>query len=326
MVFNKIKEKMLSKSDMYNFYKAEYESDATKKIERMERLLNAHQDYLNNLFIFHEFEPTPYLAKMRQLSYELLDFMDNVCKKYDLEWWIDYGTLLGAVRHGDFVPWDDDLDCGMMRNDYNKLIEVIPKEVEENNLDKVVCAFKLDRGVNKTKRWYQIRYLYPGYRNTFTTLDVFPYDYVKDYQGNDFSEEYYDCIRKYYTYPTDYDMSVYMEEVFEKLNLTLDETEYLIGGVENVRGKVPKVTMYPHKVFHKDEIFPIKRLPFGNTECPVPNETIPYTMDIYGKNYLKIPKKIRDHKRLNWFIGEENILDKLQEGIDKLQKANENYK
>lgn len=325
MVLNNFKEKLLGKSDMYNFYKNEYESKNQKKLDNIERLVNTHQDFLNNLFIFHEFEPTPYLKAMRTLSYEMLKFMDNVCKKYDLEWWVDYGTLLGAVRHRDFVPWDDDLDSGMMRKDYNKLIEVIPKEVKDNGLDKVVTEFKLDRGVNKTKRWFQIRYHYPGFRNTFTTLDVFPYDYVNDYRGQDFSEEFYDCIRKYYTYPTDYDMSVYMEEVFEKLNLTLEREDYLIAGVENVRGKVPKVTMYPHKVFDRSDIFPIKRLPFGDCEVPVPNETIKYVKDIYGNNYLRVPKKIRDHKRLNTFVKEENILEMLDEGITKLSRANENF-
>lgn len=290
----------------------------------MERMLDVHQNFLNNLFIFHEFKPTPYLASMRELSYELLKFMDNICKKYELEWWLDYGTLLGAVRHGDFVPWDDDLDTGMMRKDYNKLIEVVPREIEENNLEKVLGAYKLDRTDIQTKRWYQIRYQYPGFKNTFTTLDIFPYDYIKDYNNEDIMEDFYDCIRKYYTYPKDHDMSGYMEEVFEKLNLTLDRDDYIIPGVENVRGKIPRVTMYKYKIFETTDVFPLKKTAFGKYELPIPNNSTDYLKYIYGNNYLRIPKKIRDHKRLNRFIQEENILEMLQEGIDMLQKANEN--
>ena len=325
MAFNKITDKLLSKSNSYNFYKEQYESDFNKRILEIERMLDVHQEFLNNLFIYHEFEPTPYLAGMRNLSYELLKFVENVCKKYELEWWIDYGTLLGAVRHGDFVPWDDDLDSGMMREDYNKFIDIIPKEIEENNLEKVIAAYKLDRTDIQTKRWYQVRYQYPGFKNTFTTVDIFPYDYIKNYNNEDIKDDYYDCIRNYYNYPKDHDMSDYMQEVFEKLNLTLDRDEYIIAGVENVRGRgIPRVTMYPYKIFETKELFPLKKTNFGKYDYPVPNDSVTYLKNIYGNNYLMIPKKVRDHKRLNRFIQEENILEMLQEGIDMLQKANEN--
>lgn len=57
----------------------------------------------------------------------LLHFME-VCEKYKLKYWADAGTLLGAVRHSGFIPWDDDIDMVMFRDDYDKLVEVAPKE------------------------------------------------------------------------------------------------------------------------------------------------------------------------------------------------------
>ncbi len=53
----------------------------------------------------------------------LLDEIDRVCKKLHLTYYLIAGTLLGAVRHGGFIPWDVDLDIAMPRNDYQKLKE-----------------------------------------------------------------------------------------------------------------------------------------------------------------------------------------------------------
>ena len=88
-----------------------------EEFDKLEELVNTQHDYLNNIYVFHDLERTPYMELMRTISYELLKFFDNICKKYDLEYWLDFGTLLGAVRHEDFIPWDDDLDVGMLRED-----------------------------------------------------------------------------------------------------------------------------------------------------------------------------------------------------------------
>lgn len=61
----------------------------------------------------------------------ILEELDRVCKKYNLRYLAEYGTLLGAVRHKGFIPWDDDIDLVMYRDDYNKLLSIADEEFKE---------------------------------------------------------------------------------------------------------------------------------------------------------------------------------------------------
>lgn len=62
---------------------------------------------------------------------EVLAVIDDVCKKHDIHYYAAFGTLLGAVRHKGFIPWDDDIDLCMLRDDYDRFIQVAPDSLEE---------------------------------------------------------------------------------------------------------------------------------------------------------------------------------------------------
>jgi lipopolysaccharide cholinephosphotransferase len=65
------------------------------------------------------------LSRFRQVTLDLLDIVTGLCAKHDILYWIDTGTLLGARRHGGFIPWDDDLDMCLFYSDYVRLIAIL---------------------------------------------------------------------------------------------------------------------------------------------------------------------------------------------------------
>lgn len=71
------------------------------------------------------------LEKLHGVQLEMLEEFIKVCEKYDLTYFAIYGTAIGAVRHQGFIPWDDDIDVGMLREDYNKFLEVFEEELGE---------------------------------------------------------------------------------------------------------------------------------------------------------------------------------------------------
>jgi lipopolysaccharide cholinephosphotransferase len=75
------------------------------------------------------------LDEIKKMQFELLIKFDEICKKYELTYYLEFGTLLGSVRHKGFIPWDDDIDVGMPREDYEKLNVLIGNTLIENRYE-----------------------------------------------------------------------------------------------------------------------------------------------------------------------------------------------
>ena len=71
------------------------------------------------------------LRKAQLKMLEILIAIDGVCRSHNIKYWLGYGTLLGAIRHNGFIPWDDDCDICMMREDFEKFSEFVG-ELPEN--------------------------------------------------------------------------------------------------------------------------------------------------------------------------------------------------
>ena len=115
---------------------------------------------------------------------EVLDEIRRICQANNIRYFADWGTLLGAVRHQGFVPWDDDLDICMLRDDYNRFLEIAPGQLSsyfelkslynDPTHDNVKCRVITGRSMNFS----------PEYLNRFhecpyiVGVDIFPVDYI----------------------------------------------------------------------------------------------------------------------------------------------------
>jgi lipopolysaccharide cholinephosphotransferase len=141
-----------------------------------------------NGFLDGEIRDGFYVEKMMKrnwaCSIKMLAEIDRICKVYNLKYFADWGTLLGAARHKGFIPWDDDIDLAMLRDDYEIFNKVAKYEFPEgweilnmhnegqwhDIFDHVVTG----RSVRYDKEHLDEYYGFPYVAG----VDIFPYDYV----------------------------------------------------------------------------------------------------------------------------------------------------
>ena len=85
------------------------------------------------------------LRKAQCRMLEMLSFLNEICEKHDIEYFIAFGTLLGAYRHGGFIPWDDDIDVYVSAKDIKKLKKII----NNGNYSYIVQSHDNDKGFVK---------------------------------------------------------------------------------------------------------------------------------------------------------------------------------
>ncbi len=73
--------------------------------------------------LIHFLKQRNLLRLVQTANLGLLKILDKLCKENNITYWLDFGTLLGAKRHKGFIPWDDDVDIGMPREDYERFFQ-----------------------------------------------------------------------------------------------------------------------------------------------------------------------------------------------------------
>lgn len=119
------------------------------------------------------------LRRVQLTQLEILREVDRVCRENDIRWFLCCGTLLGAVRHQGFIPWDDDLDIGMLRQDYEKFCRLAPEKMDQR-----FCVqswytepdYPLPFGKVRMRNTVYVEAKSKIFRENGFYIDVFPFD------------------------------------------------------------------------------------------------------------------------------------------------------
>ena len=254
--------------------------------------------------------------KINLLIYK--DFAD-LCKRHDINYFAISGTAIGALRHKGFIPWDDDIDIAMLRDDYERFVEYAQKELS----DKYYLM-----GPEFKKKYYNLKpHLVlkntvfvtneawsSGYRPGFF-LDLFIYDNIPEdaHRLNKFHRQ---C--KLYTVLW-FAYHVHFEKLLETQSSLAGKFKYLISFIlgsilriipgsedriwkrydtisKKYRGKTKRYSALSdygmtYMYVDQDEIFPLVEMPFENTSVKLVHEYKKQVSRHMGEDYMQIPPK-----------------------------------
>jgi lipopolysaccharide cholinephosphotransferase len=261
----------------------------------------------------NDFYVEPMMKRCWAAQMEVLAVIDDICQQYNLHYFAEFGTLLGAVRHQGYIPWDDDFDLGMLREDmvrFQKIApEVLPEGFElinyntEEDWDMILIRVMNGKHISiddeHLKRFHGCPFA--------VGIDIFPIDYIPDNPAD--YELQLNLLSMLYAAKNAYEEQdfglanarYYAVQVEKALNVTLDENKNmsnqlirLIDAVSAMYGPQESSTMgIPLRALYAgDQRLPkecyttLVLQPFENTQIPIP---LGYheILTCYYKDYMK---------------------------------------
>ncbi|CAH1547083.1 LicD family protein [Vibrio harveyi] len=253
-----------------------------------------------------EFVDAKTLRKAQLEMLKILIHVDRVCQENNIDYWLDAGTLLGAVRHGGFIPWDDDIDICMRRSDFNKFLELKSEFTDKLYVQLNCGVYK--NGNNPCKiRLKDTKFVELSDSNINISnddngifVDIFPVDkfsqkkYVRKIQRLPSVLFYLKFSTKFIKHKNN------LRKIISKASFLIPwvvvnavhkmvvnysekiETDYQLGfGVETLLG-------YLGHTEEKD-LYPLKKLSFEGYDFYVPNAYQKWLRVRYGEDYMVLP-------------------------------------
>lgn len=247
------------------------------------------------------------IDELKSIELEMLKFIDEVCKKEGLRYFLCGGTLLGAVRHHGFIPWDDDIDIFMPRPDYEKIIELTKDSKKYRLLSEVDDGYYYNFGKLVDKRTLLIEQQVNPIDSMGIYIDIFPVDGMPESEAecdvhfekldgirnkiNGFSQErphvrknLLAYIRSWNLYIGNKKRSLSKEQINYKREALLYEYDnsknvFVTGGAYKKRDVFPKMWISEGTY-----------LEFEGEKFCVPTQYDKYLKQLYG-DYMKLPPK-----------------------------------
>lgn len=248
------------------------------------------------------------MKKVWNIDLGCLDEVKRICKQYNLRYYAIAGTLLGAIRHNGFIPWDDDMDLGMPRKDYEIFIDVAKKELKTPYF---LQTYKTER-----RFVFDMAKLRNSNSTGFTTceavndcnkgifIDIFPIDNEPDddFQRKQENKKHLQALRNVdrltRKYPT-FDINSYIKELIKKpfrLCVSQSMKEYMLKNIIKDSSKYNNLfTKYcgmrtfslPEKYrWETKDCKEFLEVPFENTTIVIPKGYDNILKSIYG-DYMK---------------------------------------
>jgi lipopolysaccharide cholinephosphotransferase len=243
----------------------------------------------NNMDITTLPPATGQIRDIQLANLALLKELDYVCKENGLTYWLDGGTMIGAVRHKGFIPWDDDIDVGMMREDYSKIIKAFEKSSRNPDIYAGYSRGKISNCNCIVKVQHK--------KCPYLFVDIFPFDYYGEKQPTDVQldnsldmKRYRKELEKICT------QKMSDEVVLEKINKIMTE-RVLVNEIPEDKTKSELVWglefghYWRNWFTNYDVIFPIKTIEFEGNIFPCINNPDAFLSRVYG-DYMSYPKKI----------------------------------
>lgn len=250
------------------------------------------------------------MNKIQITCFEILKEIDRICQSSGLNYYLYAGTLLGAVRHKGFIPWDDDIDIVMMRKDYERFADACEKYMDKDKF--ILQTIHSDPACNNS--WMKLHdkntAFLSGIRRDGAmegiNIDIFPIDNVPD---DDHvlqrRAKYFDCMNLVYQWRfarnrknVGWKMKVFQflikfippwnEQKFkEKYDKKIQE----YNAQSTKRVVYFSNRKYMKKVVDRSVFEDTVRIPFESGFFPAPGRWRDVLEGLYGKNYMELPPK-----------------------------------